>query len=67
MLAFHDCKLLDNIVIPSSVTSIDKNTFDGCSNLKNVEVSKDNTIYKSENNCIIEIATGEVIFDPDSH
>ena len=28
---------------------------------------KDNTIYKSENNCIIEIATGEVIFDPDSH
>ena len=39
--------ILKNITIPASVTSIDAEAFKNCTRLKNIEVSEENTVYKS--------------------
>ena len=39
--------ILRSITIPASVTSIDAEAFKNCTRLKNIEVSEENTVYKS--------------------
>ncbi len=58
--AFAGCGLID-IEIPSGVTSIGKHAFFGCSNLGHITVTSENTVYRSEGNCLIEKATNKLI------
>ena len=51
--AFSECDSLTSITIGNGVTSIGYDAFSGCSSLTSVTVDKNNTTYKSENNCIL--------------
>lgn len=59
--AFGGCMSLQSITIPSSVTRIDVHPFSSGGVLTSIVVSPNNTVYKSENNCIIEISTNTLI------
>ncbi len=59
--AFCDCLLLERIRIPSSVTSIGDLAFNNCNNLANITVDSSNSVYHSENNCIIETESKTLI------
>jgi len=48
---FSDCVSLASISIPAKVTSIQRNAFSNCRNLAAIEVSSDNAVYDSRNNC----------------
>ena len=45
---------LESLVIGVGVSEIDNKAFEGCSNLKSIEVLEGNARYSSEGNCIIE-------------
>ena len=49
--AFLNCNNLENLFIPSTVRDIygGAGTFEGCYNIKNIEVSPDNQNYSSDN------------------
>ena len=55
--AFSGCSGLTSITIPDSVTSIGVCAFSGCSGLTSIQVDKDNKVYHSNRNCLIETAT----------
>ena len=59
--AFDGCSSLTSITIPSSVTSIGEWAFDGCSSLAAMTVDRNNKVYRSENNCIIERKTNTLV------
>ncbi len=59
--AFSGCSGLTNITIPDSVTSIGAYAFEGCDGITNITVAAGNTIYKSEQNCLIEKDTNTLI------
>ncbi|MBQ8345098.1 MAG: leucine-rich repeat domain-containing protein, partial [Clostridia bacterium] len=59
--AFKNCSGLESIVIPSMVTSIQGNSFLGCGGLQSIVVDRQNTVYHSEDNCLIETATKTLI------
>ncbi len=52
--AFAACSGLTEIIIPESVNSIGNNAFVTCTGLEQITVKEGNTVYHSENNCIIE-------------
>lgn len=52
--AFRDCTGLTTINIPKNITRILPSAFSGCYNITSYNVHKDNTVYHSVNNCIIE-------------
>lgn len=60
--AFEDCKSLENIIIPASVTKIGKMAFDG-NRLKRIIVEEGNPCFDSRENCngIIETATRTLV------
>ena len=58
--AFSGCKGLTSITIPDGVTSIGGAFFD-CSALESITVSKGNTVYHSNGNCLIKTASKTLI------
>ena len=61
--AFHGCTEITSVTIPESITSIGGCIFWGCTNLSKIQVSKNNKVYDSRNNCnaIIETAENKLI------
>ena len=53
---------LARIAIPDKVTSIGYAAFMGCSGVESIIVSAGNTAYSSINNCLIDTASGTLIF-----
>ena len=51
--AFEKCSGLKNIFIPGSVSDIWFGAFRKCSGLENISVSRNNKVYHSANNCLI--------------
>ena len=52
--AFAGCKNLTNITIPASVRSMGWGVFACCSRLTSINVDKNNPVYHSAGNCMIE-------------
>lgn len=61
--AFRNCKTLESVTIPVTVTSIGIRAFGGCEALTSINVKSGNAIYDSRNNCnaIIEKSTNRLI------
>lgn len=61
--AFGSCTNLKNIFIPEKVSLFNANALSGCTGLTNIEVSKNNAIYDSRDNCnaIIETSTNVLL------
>lgn len=54
--AFNSCKNLTSLIIPKNVVEIDNTAFINCGKLESIEVDSDNSVYHSNNNCIIDTA-----------
>lgn len=59
--AFVSCKNLTNLHLPQNVNAIAEFVFKGCTSIESITVNSDNTAYKSDGNCLIEIATNKLI------
>ena len=59
--AFSGCSGLTSITIPEGVTSIGEFAFFGCIGLKSIEVEEGNSVYYSEENCLIERDTKKLV------
>lgn len=59
--AFSGCLALESISLGSSLAAVSGNPFSRCGNLKRITVDSSNTAFKSEDNCLIETATGRLI------
>lgn len=62
--AFNMCRNLESIFIPESVTKIyaaDNRTLRHYKRLTKINVSSSNTVYHSEKNCVIEIASKTLV------
>ena len=59
--AFSDCYGLTSITIGNSVTSIGYGAFRNCYSLTDITVSTGNTVYHSDNNCLIETESKTLI------
>ena len=59
--AFDECSGLTSITFPSSLTSIDGSAFSRCTGLETIEVEEGNSVYHSEENCLIETTTNTLI------
>ena len=59
--AFSDCDGLTSVKIGSGVTSIGYIAFYACTGLEAITVSKDNSLYHSAGNCLIESETKTLI------
>lgn len=53
-IAFNRCSNLKYISLPDSLTDIGSDVFAYCSSLEKIEVSKNNTVYHSKDNCLIK-------------
>ncbi len=58
--AFNNCGLT-SVSLPASITSMGDRPFVNNKYLQYITVDKDNTVYHSENNCLIETATKVLI------
>ncbi|MDE7070926.1 MAG: leucine-rich repeat domain-containing protein [Clostridia bacterium] len=52
---------MSSVNIPSSVTNINPRAFINCKNLTRITVDRENTVYASDGNCIIDKKTNKVI------
>jgi hypothetical protein len=59
--AFSSCKGLSAVTIPNSVTNIGNSAFGGCTGLTNITVASENTVYRSEGNCLIQKSDNTLI------
>ena len=59
--AFDGCASLEEIFIPSSVAYIGSGVFVNCNLLSSITVDANNPDYRSENNCLIEIKSKNLI------
>ncbi len=60
-VAFPDCKALKSLTIPASVTKLGYYLFENCEALESLQVEEGNKIFRSEGNCILNIASNSVI------
>ncbi|MCM1295425.1 MAG: leucine-rich repeat domain-containing protein [Muribaculaceae bacterium] len=58
---FFRCTSLTSITISNSVTSIYSLAFGYCTSLESIVVDKDNTVYRSAGNCLIETESKTLI------
>lgn len=59
--AFDGCESLINLEIPDSVKSIDSGAFYFCNSLESITVSRGNTAFHSNSNCLIETASKTLV------
>ncbi|MGN1348743.1 MAG: leucine-rich repeat domain-containing protein [Acutalibacteraceae bacterium] len=59
--AFHGCSNLTSLYIPKNVTYVGGGIVSGCNKVTSLSVDRENKIYSSANNCIIEKETKKVI------
>ena len=59
--AFYDCSGIMSITIPASVTSIGEDAFD-CDAIESISVDKNNSVYHSSGNCLIETKSKTLLF-----
>ena len=59
--AFNGCEGLKSLTIPVSVTEIGSNALCNCPDLQSIKVEKDNPVYHSQDNCLIETETNILI------
>jgi len=52
--AFYRCENLKSVTIPAGVTNIGYGAFTSCIKLENITVEEGNTVYRSEDNCLLE-------------
>ena len=58
---FRNCSSLTSIEIPYNVTNIGYYAFNGCNSIANITVAQGNVAYRSVGNCLIEIASKNLI------
>ena len=59
---FSGCTQLEEVYIPSSVTLICGDAFDGCVSLCTIVVSPENPVYAVKNGALIEKESGRIVF-----
>ena len=59
--AFWYCDTLSTLIFPSTLTHVEGEAFRNCKNINNISVAKNNPVYRSEGNCLIEKATNVLI------
>ncbi len=58
---------LESFEVPATVTNIGDNAFRHCDNLTSLTVKDDNTAYKIVDGCLVENATGKVVYTPEEN
>ena len=59
--AFYPCQFIKYITIPASVTSIEEEAFCENTYVTSISVDSNNSVYKSDGNCLIEKNTNTLI------
>ena len=59
--AFFGCDDLVSVSVGKGITSIGKGIFAGCGSIEEIRVAEENTVYRSAENCIIEIESKKLI------
>ena len=60
--AFGSCNSLRAVQLPASVVGIAPDAFSGCVSLESLSVREGNAVYHSAGDCVIETATGTLLF-----
>ena len=60
--AFTPCYDVLRVSIPATLTHIGRSAFQGCNNAETLCVSEGNTVYHADCGCLIETASGTLIF-----
>ena len=60
--AFANCFNLLNVSVSESVINIAEDSFRNCGALSCIEIDSDNTVYKSDGNCVIRISDNVLLF-----
>jgi len=63
--AFYQCTALTSIRVPAGLESIDGSAFAGCTGIRRVVCSADNTHYKYENSFLISLDTKSIVIHAD--
>ena len=58
---FTGCKQLKELNLPAGVSSIDTSAFGNCYSLDRITVAKENTVYHSAGNCLIQTSKKELV------
>lgn len=64
--AFRNCKFLESVTFSENVNDVAVSAFYACTLITEIKVVDGNSKYKSENNCLIEIATDKLVLGCDT-
>ncbi|MBQ8292965.1 MAG: leucine-rich repeat domain-containing protein [Bacilli bacterium] len=59
--ALDNATYLNSIFLPATISSIEVGAFEGCSYLQTIMIDKNNEYYRTENNCLIDNITNELL------